>query len=81
MNQDVKGNIATAAREAVRNRIIAVKNTWAKGASLAEIRAGFEALLAYPGGPFPEPVIIGHVSAAWIPGRRLAGDGSDNRKR
>lgn len=62
-----------SAHEAVRERIIATTVAWAKGVSLAEIRTGFEALLAYPGTSIPEPVAIGHVPAAWIRGSSYRG--------
>jgi len=66
--QDPIENAASAARDTVKERIIVTKGTWAKGASLADIRAGFEALLTYADGPVLEHAAIGHVPAAWIRG-------------
>jgi acetyl esterase/lipase len=59
------------ARQQVAQRILAATSAWAAGASLADIRAGFESLLSYPGPVEPVCFQIEGMPAAWIdpPGR------------
>jgi epsilon-lactone hydrolase len=54
------------ARRRVARRILAATSAWAAGASLADIRAGFESLLSYPGAVEPACFEIDGMPAVWI---------------